>query len=80
MIYLLNGVPEMTNRTSLILTIAALALWAFAAYNAAQLGSLTRQPEPCTWVVINSVETFKMSTGQIVNIPTKHAECQGDAK
>ena len=70
----------MTNRTSISLTIIAVALWVFAAYNAAQLGSLTRTPEPCTWVVINSVETFKMSTGQIVNMPTKRAECRDDTK
>ena len=76
MIVSLNGGQPMTNRTSAVMTIIAIALWVFAAYNAAQLGSLTRQPDPCTWSVVNSVETFKMSTGQIIKIPTKRAECR----
>ena len=68
----------MSNRSNIILVIIAIALWAFAAYNAAQLGSLTRAPVKCTWTTVESVETFKMSTGQIVKISTKHAECRGD--
>ena len=76
MIISLNGDSPMSNQTSAIMTIIAIALWVFAAYNAVQLGSLTRQPEPCTWSVVNSVETFKMSTGQIIKIPAKRAECR----
>lgn len=66
----------MSNRMTITMTSIAIALWVFASYNAAQLGSLVRSPEPCTWVKVHSVETFKMSTGQIVNIPTTRAECQ----